>query len=203
MTYLLFGRTDMPTRNPRDLEPENRDGVRLLVSAAVLVSVAAALAIGTSLERSTVLDAAPASSPAAQATPTSRPAAHPTPSLTSTAAPTPPDNSNPSDSNASGGGVGSGGGLAPPVVPPPVVPAPVLPPAPPPAPPPYTGAEARAAVLRWYPAVPAYDGCGEANSGTWGRTSDPPPPIYVGILGFEAGALADGLGGWVTYYNCE
>jgi len=219
----------MPTRDRRGLEPEIRGGVSLFVSAAVLISAAllntaaGALAIGTSFERSTILDAAPPGPPATQAAPTARPTAHPTatptpwsaPSAPSTAPPV-PDNSNNSGSNASDGGGGSsgsnasgggggnaGGGLPRPVVPPPVVPAPVLPPAPPPALPPYTDAEARAAVLRWYPAVPVYGACTLMNYGTWGRTSDPPPPVYLGILGFEAGALADGSGGWANYYSCE
>lgn len=59
----------MPTRDRRGLEPEIRGRVSLLVSAAVLISAAllntaaGALAIGTSFERSTILDAAPPGPP--------------------------------------------------------------------------------------------------------------------------------------------
>ena len=67
----------------------------------------------------------------------------------------------------------------------------------------YTNDDARAAVVNKTGAVPKYGRCVKANYGTWGKTSSPPPPVNSGVLGYEAGALADGSGGWVTYYSCE
>lgn len=74
----------------------------------------------------------------------------------------------------------------------------------PPYEPPYSDAEAQAAVVNAYAAVPVFgDACFTANSGTWGRTSPPPPPSWGGILAYEAGALEDGTGGWVQYFSCD
>ena len=73
----------------------------------------------------------------------------------------------------------------------------------PPYEPPYTDADAQAAVVNAYGAVPVYGNCYPANSGTWGRTSSPPAPDWGGRLGYEAGASDSGDGGWVQYYSCD
>ncbi len=186
---------------------------RMTRKAAVIVaaSVAALLVAGTGafaavqLTTRTVV-AGPPSEPTL-----ARPSTSSTPLSTSTPTPTPSQTAAPGDSasgtdsaGGSGGSAGgssggsSGGSGGGDVTPPP-------PPPPPPAPS-YTDAEVRAAVVSAYGAVPVYGMCGATNYGTFGGSGGlgtPPPPVYVGILGYDAGALADGSGGWVKYYSCE
>lgn len=134
--------------------------------------------------------------------PTHTPTATPTP--TPTAAPTAQAGGTGSGSTGGGSGgtgSGSGGSGGGGVVAPPPSPPPPSPPAPH-----YTDAEVRSAVVAAYGAVPVYDNCVASNYGTFGGSGGlgtPPPPVYVGILGYDAGALADGSGGWVNYYSCE
>ena len=138
--------------------------------------------------------------PSSSASPSSSPDAIRTTTHARTPSPTPAATATPAAGSQPGTGTGSGSGGPPPAAAPPVTAPPVVAPPPPP-PPNYTAAEAIAAVQSNYGGVWVYGACFRANYGTWSRYSTPPPPVYAGVLGFEAGA--DGTSGWVTYYSCE
>lgn len=183
------GSPQAPTaKEPVRRGPSRRVLALIAVSAGAAAVLGPAWAIGAVVASIPTVRAEPAAVPSTTATPTGT--ATPTPS-----APPPADNAAPAPQPTS----------APPAeqAPPP----PVTPPSPPepPAQPPYTDADAIDAVASVYGGTWVYDGCQEANSESWVREATPPPPAFpgVGVLGFAAGALADGSGGWVTYYVCE
>jgi len=70
---------------------------------------------------------------------------------------------------------------------------------------PYTNADAWSAVVSYSGARALSGDCLVINSGTWGRTSSPPPPArqLIGAGGWLAATAAStGQGGTVTYYAC-